>query len=200
MAKKQVLNPDELRKILDYDQHTGFLTWKPRAASMFAPGKHCEAHAAVSWNTRYANKPALASPDGRGYMAGTIFNRAYQAHRVCWAMHFGQWPLGQIDHINGDRSDNRIANLRDVTPAENMRNQRRRVTNTSGVMGVYWHKRDRKWQARIFVGGRQKHIGYFESFGAAVEARKAAEVSLEYHTGHGRPARNAHVARGKNIC
>ncbi len=97
-------------------------------------------------------------------------------------------PSGEIDHINGDRTDNRICNLRDVTSAGNSCNRRRQDRNTSGVTGVAWDKRASRWQARIGLNGKQKYLGYFDSLDEAVAARKAAELELGFHPNHGRAA------------
>ena len=92
----------------------------------------------------------------------------------------------QIDHENGDRSDNRIANLRDVPPSENMRNVKRHITNTSGHVGVFWYKPRNKWVARITVNYTLHHLGYFTDIADAIAARKAAEIFYGFHKNHGR--------------
>lgn len=91
-----------------------------------------------------------------------------------------------MDHINGDRADNRIINLRDVPKAENARNVGIGVRNTSGVMGVTWNKRSRRWSAQIFRSGKMTILGRFETFDEAVAVRAAAEQELGYQQGHGR--------------
>lgn len=112
----------------------------------------------------------------------------YQNHRIAWALHHGCWPDDQIDHINGNPEDNRIANLRAVSNAENQRNARRKCTNTSGVTGVSWHSRDHVWHANIREKGRLLYLGSFDSFDEAVAVRKAAEHEYGYHENHGRAA------------
>ena len=185
MQSEKNLSADFLRQVLDYDPETGGLTWRERPASMFSDGRRSASHSAAVWNSRYSGKPALMSIRN-GYSYGAIFDRLHQAHRVAWLLHYGVWPSGQVDHKNGDRSDNRIANLRDVTNAENGRNQKRHRDNTSGVTGVCWHRASGKWNARIKVGARNKSLGLFADFDAAVSARKAAEVDHGYSLGHGR--------------
>lgn len=175
------LSACDLRRMLDYCPETGALTWKPRPVEMFKTARDWKA-----WSTRFAGMPAFAAPDSRGYLQGKILGKVRLAHRIAWALFHGEWPVDQIDHINGNRADNRISNLRVVTNAENARNQKRRGDSTSGATGVYLHKQRGKWGAHITVDGRKKHIGLFQDFSSAVSARKAAEVERGFHLNHGR--------------
>ena len=183
MTKTDLPTPETLRKLLSYDPDTGLLTWKRRPIEMFATK-----NAFKSWNTRYCGNLAFGSIDGRGYRQGAIFSKYCLGHRVAYAVYYGVWPVGDIDHINGDRADNRIANLRDVTRSENQRNSKIPSNNTSGRIGVSWHSNTRKWLASIGVGERkQKHLGIFTNIEDAIAARAAAEVEYGYHPNHGRP-------------
>jgi hypothetical protein len=158
-----------LSELLAYEN--GNLFWKHRENAM------------PRWNTRYAGKQAFTA-DRQGYKTGSIHNRVYQAHRVIWAMHHGRWPQGQIDHINGDRSDNRIENLREVDAFLNSQNAKRRADNTSGTAGVTFFKGRNQWTARICVNGRKHHLGYFPSAEDAAAARKEAEIKLGFLARH----------------
>lgn len=186
MAAKALPSISDLRKALDYDPETGALTWRARSAEMFSDGKQSAVQNAAIWNGRFSGKPALCGHHGNGYLHGTAFDRKHYAHRVAWAIHYGEWPEGEIDHINGDRTDNRISNLRAVTRSENQRNAKRRADNASSVTGVYWRRQEGKWSAQIFSGGRRKCLGCFTEFDAAVAARRAAEIELGFHPNHGR--------------
>lgn len=177
-----------LRELLDYDSATGALYWKKRNHTHFTDGKHSAPHTAARWNSSYAGKPALTAIEPCGYLHGDILNQRYKAHRVAWALHFGEWPTGHIDHINGDPADNRIDNLRIVTPTENMRNQKLNSANTSGVVGVSWASHRSKWNAYIKVDRRKIHLGLFNSVAEAAAARKAAERKYGFHPNHGRIA------------
>jgi hypothetical protein len=115
--------------------------------------------------------------NGNGYWMLNFKMVKVLAHRVAWFLHYGDLPECQIDHINRDRSDNRICNLRLAlnNDSDNRQNQKTRADNTSGVPGVVWSKRKNKWFVRIHSGGKQICLGYFESFEDAVAARKAGE-------------------------
>jgi hypothetical protein len=119
-------------------------------------------------------------------LVGNIFGLRLPAHRVVWAIHRGVWPDGEIDHINGDRADNRISNLRDVTRSENARNAAKPRTNRSGVVGVNWRTSKGKWRAYISEGDRTTHLGYFDDFSEAVNVRIAEERRRGFHENHGR--------------
>jgi len=125
-------------------------------------------------------------PDGKGYLLISINNRLYKAHRLAWLYIFGYLPPSDIDHINGVADDNRLVNLRSVTHQENGKNQKFRVTNTSGFMGVYWRKALSKWVAQITVDGKCKHLGCFKSKDAAIKARCVANKLYGFHENHGR--------------
>lgn len=165
-----------IRQLLTYDAETGRLVWQPRPLCMFKTQRHCSV-----WNARYANGEAFTSVSG-GHRIGAIFDRKFKAHRVAWAIFHGEWPDGDIDHINGDGLDNRISNLRVVSHRMNMQNVKRRRDSASGVTGVCWFKRYNKWMARIGT----KHIGYFDTLEAATAARRAAEAEHGFHSNHGR--------------
>ncbi len=151
------LTAEQLRSILDYDQETGIFTWKVRAANRVKAGD------------------AAGSLGGDGYLQISVQSRRYQAHRLAWLHFHGVWPEDQLDHINRNKTDNRLVNLRDVTQKQNMQNRSKPSNNTSGHPGVSWNKRLSKWQAKIEHNRKQIHLGYFSILEEAVAARKAAE-------------------------
>lgn len=118
----------------------------------------------------------------QGYVQLCIDGTRYRAHRLAWLYHYGTLPDDFIDHINGQRDDNRIANLRVVTNAVNMQNVHSQYKNSrSGLTGAKWHKKQRKFVAAISVNGRPKHLG---TFSTAEEARTAyIEAKKKYHPG-----------------
>lgn len=121
----------------------------------------------------------------KGYLATTIENNRYYNHRIIWKMYYGAEPEGYIDHIDGNPLNNEISNLRVVSHQSNMRNQKKRSTNTSGVTGVYWAEAKNKWYAQITVGGKTKHIGFFETLEDAEKAREKAKKEHDFHKKHG---------------
>lgn len=174
------IDPALLRKLLRYDPETGKLFWLRRTAEIDPRCNH--------FNAQFAGKEALyGSSSSSGYRQGAIFNRQYLAHRVIWALVYGEWPTC-IDHINGVRTDNRLSNLRSVTKRENALNQRRRAKSSSNVIGVYWVSHANKWRAEIKESSRRVHLGYFTKLEDAKAARKVAEQRLGYHPNHGRVA------------
>ena len=182
LMPKSLPSPDFLRTLLRYEPDTGNLFWRPRARDMFATETHQR-----RWNTKYAGKPALAVTDKDGYLYGTLRPyRNLRAHRVIWALVHGNWPKGQIDHINGVKDDNRIANLRDVTGFENQQNRRSHKPNLSGRVGVYYRPKRNQYQATINHDGKFHHLGCYEKFEDAVMAREEAERRLGFHKNHGR--------------
>ena len=116
-----------------------------------------------------------------GYVHLQIANRQIAAHRVAWALIHGEWPKNQIDHIDGNKSNNRIVNLRDIGAKENTQNQRRCKSSnlSSGLLGVS-RNRD-KWQAQIKTGGVRVHIGTYDTPQLAhlayLEAKRLAHPS-----------------------
>jgi hypothetical protein len=129
----------------------------------------------------------MASPRTTDYVLISVNERLYRAHRLAWLYTTGQWPAHVIDHIDGDAGNNRLANLREVTTAENIRNQRRRGNNTSGYKGVSFAPGRRKcWHAQIMLDGRQHHLGFYADVADAHAAYCEAAARL-----HGAFARTA---------
>lgn len=170
-----------LRELVNLDLATGALFWARRDRKWFKTERDCNA-----WNTRYAGCPAFVTKHAEGYLIGQILGRNYFGHRVSFALANGHWPDGQVDHENGRRTENAPTNLRNVTHRQNGINQKRPAHNSSGEIGVSWHKKNQMWRAYIKVHGRQITIGYFHDFDAAVAARRAASEAHGFHPNHGR--------------
>lgn len=136
-----------------YDPETGNLYWKVRPARNVFPG-------AI----------AGARTSG-GYITTKLLGREVKAHRLAWLMTHGSWPENLVDHINGDRSDNRIVNLRQATHAQNMQ-------NVSSRKGVHWRPNQRTWIASITVGGKRHYLGKFSDRAMAETAYREAKARL----------------------
>ena len=168
-----------LEECFVYEGATGKLFWKHRPVEHFAT-----VNAWSVWNAKHAGRPA-GGPNSKKRWSSKINGRLYQNHRIIWALANGSWPKDQIDHINGDPEDNRLANLRVVTNTENQKNRWRNANNASGINGVYWHTRDGVWTAHIREGSKQRSLGYFPTQEQAVAARREAEGRLGYSERHG---------------
>lgn len=127
--------------------------------------------------------------NAHGYYRVTVKGRQYLAHRVIWDLLNPDDKLtaqDEIDHIDHNPLNNREDNLRKVDRKTNGRNLSVGTNNTSGVIGVYWRKREQKWLAQIKVDQISIHLGYFYSKEDAVSARKAAEDKYGFHENHGK--------------
>lgn len=181
MNKRQ-LDADACRKLLSYDPETGQLRWRERSLDQFNGNRNTWS----VWNSQRAGNVAgsLCGPNGRKQVS--ISGKTYQASRIAWLIKTGDWPKRNIDHINGDPSDNRWENLRDVSQSENAKNAKVGTRNKSGVLGVSRH--GRKWYAHICKDGHRVFLGSRDSFFESVCLRKSAEARLGYHPNHGRAA------------
>lgn len=129
---------------------------------------------------------AVASAkNGQGYIVIQVAGASYRAHRLAWLYVHGEWPQEEIDHINHDRTDNRISNLRPATRLINAKNLSRSARCSSGLTGVHWYAKTKKWQAQIMANRKRIHLGYFDSFFDAAACRKSHELMLGFHQNHG---------------
>jgi hypothetical protein len=165
------LTQTRVQELLHYDPETGVFTWKVNRRGTARAGS-------------VAGRLHLT-----GYREIRIDRQRHKAHRLAWLYVHGEWPDGQVDHINGVRHDNRISNLRVVpNQSEQQKNQKKPSNNTSGVTGVYWGKKSRKYYAQIKYQGANKHLGYFDDFEEACMIRWLWEYMLGFHENHGKTA------------
>lgn len=185
MALRTIPPQSVLLQILRYDPESGFLYWRERSADLFSDEARFPDRAAAAWNARYAERRAFTASDRHSYNHGGIFGERYFAHRIIWKLVTGEDPI-DIDHINGNPSDNRILNLRSVTHAGNQKNLKKRQDNTSGITGVRWVSQRGKWNAQVHSGGKAFNLGNFNTQEEAIAARKAAEIRHGFHVNHAR--------------
>lgn len=150
------MKTEVIKQLFDYDAQAGHLYWRARGRG------------------RVKTRPA-GTLLSTGYIGVVVGKKRYLAHRICWVVQFGEWPSDQIDHINGNKADNRLCNLREATNFQNGKNTRTHINNTSGVCGVTYDKVNKRWRSLIKVNGKQIHLGRWPSFEEAVAARKEAE-------------------------
>lgn len=169
MAFKRIhptLTAEQLRVALDYDPLTGVLTWRHRDDVL------------PRVNKRFIGKAAGCDDGQCGYISIRLFDRLYQAHRLAWLHMTGEWPSRLIDHIDLDPKNNRWSNLRLATTSQNMSNTTAPRHNTSGVKGVTWNKRHRKWQAQVQVDSKGYFLGLYDTIEEAAKARHEGAARL----------------------
>lgn len=171
-----------LKQLFDYDPDTGNLYRKSNGA--------IAGH--DKWKRRAAgHDKEMAS--GKRYRYVKVKQRAYHAARLIWIIVYGLIPRGMcVDHIDQNPLNNKLSNLRLVTPAENARNRPLRADNTTGCTGVFRYKKYNNWVAKFRVNGKDVHIGYFDTFEEAKAARLAA-IKPFFHENHGRKPRSSKV-------
>lgn len=174
MTKNKLPCPTVLRQLLRYEPETGILYWLPRSEFWFS-GKN-PSTSAKKFNTRRANKRAFTAIGADGYFVGRVFDISLRAHRVAWAIYYGEWPNKDIDHINRNPLDNRIENLREASRSENLANSIRKHGKTSKHRGV--RKSFGKWEARISQNNKSITLGRFEFERDAAEAYNKAAKKL----------------------
>jgi HNH endonuclease len=122
----------------------------------------------TSWGGLAKGTPT-GCDNGHGYLITGIKYKLYPTHRLIFLYHHGYLPT-VVDHINGNRKDNRIENLREATYSQNNYNAKKKVTNKSGHKNVFWCNTRQKWTVQLSLEGKNRHIGYFDSLQLAVEA------------------------------
>lgn len=149
----------ELKELYDFNPETGlFSRIKPVTRAKLGSG---------------------GSINDQGYVVLFLKGRSVRGHRAAWLYFYGEWPKSHIDHINGNRSDNRISNLRLASQSQNRQNSKTPKNNTSGYKGVSCDTRHGTWRARIFVNNKDKYLGTFKTKEQASEAY--IDAAKKYH-------------------
>jgi hypothetical protein len=157
----KTLTAERVRDLLSYDPETGWFRWRANRTRGVKAGDRA------------------GSVVSNGYRRLSIDGVVDREHRIAWLVTHGEWPNGQIDHINGVKDDNRIANLREATAAQNRLNTGAQCRNTSGYRGVTFHKALGKWQAQIIIKGRMRYLGLFTD--PKIAAHAYDKVARELH-------------------
>lgn len=166
--RDEPLSVDRLREVLVYDPESGVFRWRISPRNRTLPGDLAG----------YRN--------GSGYMVCVVDQQKIRMHRAAWAIHYGEFPDGLLDHINGIRDDNRISNLRLATASENCQNTTVRRGNKTGVKGVHFRADTNKYSASISVDKKTHWLGCFDSLEEAKKARIEAEVKFHPFSAAGR--------------
>lgn len=164
MVKRRKVNPEmrtqeHLKELFNYDEMTGVFTWKVSRGGVLAGSVAGGADSCGYWQMRFCGTKA-------------------SCHRLAWLYVYGELPADELDHINGIKTDNRIANLRPATRADNMRNIGARKSSKSGIKGVSWDSQHGNYRAQIMHNGKKYNLGRFDDPGAAAEAYAAAALKL----------------------
>lgn len=160
------ITPEYLKSLLAYSPETGVFTWL------------------VSRSRTIAGSVA-GSIGSSGYLTVMIDKKRYNLHRLAFVYMVGELPEAFVDHISGNKTDNRWENLRPASAIENARNQKRSSKNLSGLPGVSWDARG-KWRAFGYTDGKQINLGRHDSLLDASASRKSFENQHGYHANHGR--------------
>lgn len=158
---KPLISAERARELFTYDSETGVFTRR----------KGSRGH-------RAGREEGTVDP--KGYRRLCADGALYLAHRLAWLYVYGRWPTDQIDHIDHNPSNNRIANLRECTNAENRQNIRPEGYGVSGYLGVKFHKKNNNWVAKITLGPTAVYLGSFDTPEAASEAYLTAKKELHY--------------------
>lgn len=150
---------EKLNSIVSYEKETGFLFWKKHKNQSSKEGS------------------VAGSVDCEGYVTVRTAWGAFKAHRIAWAIHFNEWPKSFIDHINGNKSDNRIENLRIASHSQNCQNKRKALPSSkSGLIGAMFDNTTGRYRSRIWVGKKRISLGSFktaeEAHAAYIEAKR----------------------------
>jgi len=156
------MNQQELKTLLHYDPPTGVFRWRHEPKRGMQP-----------WD--------VAGSVERGYVRIQAGGKLHRAHRLAWLYVHGEWPSSELDHINRNRADNRIENLRLADRSLNMQNIGKKASNSSGYVGVSMSKWAKRWQAQIKTNGKNVHLGYYDTPELAHQAYLLAKAN--HHAG-----------------
>jgi len=170
---KHTITARRVRELLDYDPETGIFIWRRR------PLRCGLERIDRGWNKRFAGKLAIGGRHPQGHFRICLYCRGYAAHRLAWLYVYGEWPKTDIDHINGNGGDNRIANLRLASVSQNIMNSKRHRDNTSGTKGISLDKRSGRWHVYVTVKYKRVFSKLYNDLDDAIAARH--EAAKKHH-------------------
>lgn len=180
MRYKEIPSLNHLNECFDADFENGLLFWKIRPINHFRDQRIYH-----SWNRRFPKTKAGAFNNVSKYIIVKLDKVDYVIHRILWKMYYGEINSRlDIDHIDGNKTNNKISNLRLVERFVNTRNQKLRNINTSGYKGIHFDNKRLKWMVQISFNGRQEYLGSFENKEDAIICRKKAEKENGYLNTH----------------
>ena len=184
MAETKTLE-DLIKLTLSYDPDSGSMTWKERTKDLFtASDKRTAEHKANNWNSKHAGKEAFTCVGGHGYRTGTLMGKRHLLHRVAFVLVTGGWPKMLVDHINGDKLDNRWVNLREANYFQNAHN-RSSHGKTCQYVGVYWNKHLGGYFGGVYHKGKRHYCGFSKTDPekvARIRDAKARELLVNMRT------------------
>ncbi|EJY4845936.1 HNH endonuclease [Salmonella enterica] len=181
LKKQLLMSVGDIRDLIDYNPENGVLTAK------------------VNFSGRQAGS-VIGSQTWQGYYAFSLFGKKCFAHRLAWLLHYGEWPSQPIDHINGIKTDNSIRNMRLCSLSQNQFNKPTQKNNTTGVKGVYWNKRDKRYVASVQLNGKKYSAGHHKDIDSAKEAvMKLREKLAGEFTNHGEFELAAQLRKGASL-
>lgn len=158
-----MMNQEILKELLIYDSKTGVFVWKIKPSKKVKVGN-------------IAGTLSL-----QGYIKIRIFGKEYRAHRLAWLYEYGEFPEGILDHIDQNKLNNSISNLRIVTVSENGHNTKLYSSNKSGHKNIFWDKRVSKYSVSLCYNNKPKKLGYYKNIEDAIEARdKFIDLLIEF--------------------
>lgn len=155
MSTRNSITQDRLKELVHYNQLTGEFKWIVKG-----------------------RLPKIGYKNSKGYIQIRLDDVLYMAHRLAWLYVHGEFPTNQIDHINRIKDDNRIANLRIVTNAENHQNMPVRKDSKTGFEGVSFSSREKRWRAYITANKKRYELGLFKDINDAIRVRGEAKLRL----------------------
>ncbi len=167
-----------LQECFDYNPDTGELFWKTRPLHHFGTVRIW-----TWWNNRFAGRK-IEYIGTNGYLTVRVIRINYSTHRIIWKLCTGADPIEMIDHIDGDKLNNKIDNLREASVIENGRNRKISKNNKLGIKGVHYDSTTGKYRASISYGGKAYNLGSFATIETASQAYQ--EASLKYHKEFGK--------------